>query len=185
MRTFVIFSGNETGFTNALLAVDINTKTIRRLRDNLLHAAAQPAALNDGHVNSALKEATMRRIEPFAEMMYLVMMADGRSDVSELQTLVAALQILAGGRVEETDLVSLMGRFAEASEKVGVEARVAQLGGLLGADRDDREMAFTLAAVIAVADDSVEASENEILEMVGEYLGISASRAGRLLEQVD
>ena len=127
----------------------------------------------------------MRRIEPFAETMYLVMVADEQTDSTELAALTAALHILAGGQLDDSEFSTLLAQFAGTALRVGVEARIAQLGSLLSADREDRETAFTLAAVIALADGSVEREENNILELVREYFGISTKRANVLLHEID
>ena len=152
-------------------SLNIDTATIRRLRDNLLESKHRPAEEQVGREsNRALNSAIMRRIEPFAETMYLVMVADEQTDSTELAALTAALHILAGGQIDDTEFSTLLAQFSGTALRVGVEARIAQLGSLLSADREDRETAFTLAAVIALADGSVEREENNILELVREYL---------------
>jgi uncharacterized tellurite resistance protein B-like protein len=164
--------------------MDIDTKTIRRLRDNIIDSKDLSADRLGRRTTPAMKTSILSRLRPFAETMYLVMVADGRTDSAELDALIAALQILSGGQVEEVELNDLVEQFSQATNYDHVESRIAYLGALLSSDRDDRETAFTLAAVIALADDSVALAENSVLEMVSEYFGISNNRAGELLNHV-
>lgn len=165
--------------------MEINTRTIRRLRDNLLQSAAlfadQQAAQS---APPAIRAAILRRLEPFAEIMYLVMVADKEVASAEQASLAAALQILADGQFDARELDSLFEKFAANAHNVGVEGRIAQIGATLSADREDRETAFTLAAAVAVADDAVDVSETAILDLVREYFGITLTRASTLLDDI-
>ena len=166
----------------SLRRMDIDTETIRRLRDQLLAADTPPdTRVVHGDANAAVKAAVARRIEPFAETMYLVMMADGQSAVVERDALVAALKVLSDDQLGDADILPMLERFAQLTDGVGTEGRLAQLGAHLSADRDDRETAFALAAVIALADESVAVQENRVLEWVSEYYGISQKRMASIL----
>jgi uncharacterized tellurite resistance protein B-like protein len=138
-----------------------------------------PSEQSEAHTPEAILEATRSRILPFAEVMFLVMCADGRSDAAERRTLTAALGVLCEGRLSESDLT---GMIAEFSRREGdPETRIARLGATLARERSDREMAFTLAATIALADEEVADGERSVLDMVAEYFGISDARANELL----
>ena len=65
------------------------------------------------------------------------------------------------------------------------EARLARIGASFGADRQDREIAFTLAAAMALADDQVALNENRVLGWVREYFGISDQRVAALIESIE
>jgi hypothetical protein len=164
--------------------LDIDTDTIRRLRDSLIDAPASEGAESGPRTTDAMKSAIVRRLEPFAETMYLVMVADGETDPVELDALIASLGILCGGRLSEEELRAMVDGFGAGTRPGGPEARIAQLGAMMSRDRDDREMAFTLAAVIALADDAVASGEHSMLELVGEYYGISSKRATEILNGV-
>lgn len=164
--------------------MDIDTEAIRRLRDALLEEArdqkaGRPDAPEDVHA------AVLRRIEPFAETMYLVMAADGRRDPTEQAALAGALSVLSDGQLAEQDIQALLETFAERMEAAGAEARIASLGARLSADRDDRETAFALAAVVALADTSVDPRENDVLDWVREYCGVSRRRVAQILGELD
>ena len=136
-------------------------------------------------MESARREALLRRIEPFAETMYLVMMAVAESSAVERQALLSALDVLTGGAVDVSDLQALLERFDASAVRDGSEARLLQIGSRLATDREDRETAYTLAAVVALADERVEPGENRVLEWVREYFGVSDRRARALLDSGD
>lgn len=157
--------------------MNIDREAVRRVRDQLLeHAVAE---------GPVLAEAMLRRLEPFAETMYLVMMADGASAAEERRALMAALSVLSDAAIPEDALNGMIGRFAARVDEHGMEACLARIGGGLGSDREDRDTAFTLAAVAALADDRVDVSENRVLRQVQEHLGLSDRRVAELLGAMD
>lgn len=166
----------------------IDTHAIRRLRDYLL-AHPEPADPEAGYLpdgaNPWTGSAIARRVEPFAETMFLVMMADGEPDAAERRALLGALNVLTEGQVSPALLEAMLDRFAADAEREGVEGRIARLGARLGADQDERETAFTLAAAIALADDRVHAHENHTLMLIREYYGVSERRMAALLDTID
>ena len=176
--------------------MEINTDAIRRLRDYLLsHGKLRlddDAATPDGGDGASSAgtdpwtgSAIARRVEPFAETMFLVMMADGEPDASERSALLGALNVLADGQVSPALFEAMFDRFTALATTEGVESRIAHLGARLSADQDERETAFTLAAAIALADDHVHAHENHTLSLIREYYGVSARRMAVLLETID
>jgi tellurite resistance protein len=172
--------------------MNINTEAIRRVRDELLRrefsVGAVPEKARSGSsatLDPRQRAAMLRRVEPFAETMYLVMMADSESASVERRAVVAALDLLTGGMVDAKDLQAMLERFDDNAQREGSEGRLMRLGSVLAGDRDDRETAFTLAAVVALADERVELSENRVLDWVREYFGVSRRRAADLLESID
>ena len=157
--------------------MQLDTIEIRRLRDQLLATDSAPRA---PVLSERARAAVLKRIEPFAELMYLVMMADGRSEAEESATATAALRVLSDEQLSDAELAAMLDQFADRALG-GVEARIAQLGAQLSADPDDRETALALAAVVAVADRSVAAEENQVVEWVVEYLGVSRRRLAQVL----
>ena len=168
--------------------MNIDTSAIRHLRDNLL--ADKGLAVPETHDTGAdatelLDTAVVRRVEPFAETMYLVMMADGDLAEVEKQALAGAVNVLTDGQIDTGQMDALLQRFESKAVQSGSEARLMQIGAQICGDPDDREMAFTLAAVIALADDQVDVRENRMLEIVQEYFGISNKRMTVLLESLN
>lgn len=164
--------------------MEIDTGAIRRLRDGLLRSAASPEETGDGD-GSQQAEATLARIEPFAETMYLVMMADGKSDPGERRAVKGALELLTDGHLPLPELEALLDRFARDASEQGAEARLMQIGAILGGDREGRETAFALAAAVALADSRVQIDENRVMAWVQEYFGISSKRSAEILAGSD
>jgi tellurite resistance protein len=165
--------------------VNIDSTAIRRLRDNLLSQAQHDQQRAEGDDGTELELAVLRRVEPFAETMFLVMMADGDPASIEREALVAALQVLTDARLRRTEIDAMLDLFQSNVARSGAEARLAQIGAVVCADKDDRETAFTLGAVIALADDRVDVRENRILEWVQEYFGVSDRRVASLIDAID
>ena len=164
--------------------MNIDTTAIRRLRDHLL--AHYDSAGSGGADPSAASqtEALTRRVDPFAETMYLVMIADGTPADEERRALIAAIDILTDGALGPAAIESMIVRFEETASGSGTEARLAQLGSRICADRDDRETAFSLGAVIALADEDVDVNENRALQWIRQYYGISERQAAEILGSI-
>jgi tellurite resistance protein len=165
--------------------MNIDTEAIRRLRDHLLShtpetATEQPP--NERPLPEPRKDAVMSRVAPFAETMYLVMMADGEPDAAEHNALSAAITVLTDGQLSATDIEAMLERFEGNAQRAGSEGRLEQIGVRLCADQDDRETAFSLGAVVALADERVDARENQALQWIRKYYGISDRRVAAILE---
>jgi hypothetical protein len=158
--------------------MNIRTDAIVRLRDHLLSSDLGGAGQAPDERPS---DAVRLRVEPFAETMFLVMLADAEQAVSEHDALVVAVDMLTDGLMGRDAVNALLAEFAERVRREGREDCVARIGARLSADRDDREMAFTLAAVIALADDRVAVEENEVLDLMRTYYGISDRRMEAIL----
>ncbi|NIP13548.1 MAG: hypothetical protein GWM88_01925 [Pseudomonadales bacterium] len=158
--------------------MNIRTDAILRLRDHLLSSAPESAGRS---ADEQPGEVVRKRVEPFAETMFLVMLADDEQADSEHDALVVAVDMLTDGLMGRDAVDALLAEFAERVRQEGREGCVARIGAWLSADRDDREMAFTLAAVIALADDRVEVEENEVLDLIRTYYGISNRRMEAIL----
>jgi uncharacterized tellurite resistance protein B-like protein len=164
--------------------MNIDTDAIRRLRDHLLAHEENHGDLGADKAVVGHKEALARRVDPFAETMYLVMIADGMPADVERRALVAAIDILTDGALSSRDIELMVNRFEENAGTVGAETRFAQLGSRICADRDDRETAFSLGAVIALADEEVDVSENRALKWIRQYYGVSERQAAQILEAI-
>jgi len=164
------------------MSLHIDTDTIRRLRDALL-AESGLEPVREGAVG-AHREAAMARVAPFAETMYLVMAADGHTAEAEVASVRGAIRMLTRGLLDEEDLDELLQNCDRAARERGPGVMLQVLGSRLCANRSDRETAFTLAAAIALADDSVAEAEQALLADVAEWFGVSTRRAGELLGQI-
>lgn len=161
----------------------IDTDVIRRLRDALLAEGLSDAAQAADAIASR-RDAALARVAPFAETMYLVMIADGHSTDEELTSVRGAIRILTQGLLNDADLEALLQRCDAAVSERGAAHLLQVLGGRLCANRSDRETAFTLAAAVAMADDDIAAEESEMIDNVAEWFGVSSRRAGELLGHI-
>lgn len=169
------------------MSLEVNTATIRRLRDALIENGQLAAAKKseaDPIPMGPREEATLKRVAPFAETMYLMMMADGEADKAEMDAIRGAFAMLTDGFIEPSTLDQLWQGFDDTTTAQGVEFRLQSLGAQLSADRQDRESAFTLAAAVAVADNQVVAGETDLMSNIAEWFGISNKRAKAIIQQV-
>jgi tellurite resistance protein len=164
--------------------MNVDTSAIRRLKEHLLSHTEKSATTDSEQAPVSRTEALIRRVNPFAETMYLVMIADGsRADI-ERRVLVSAIDILTDGVLPAADMESMIDQFAENVDRGGAEARFAQLGSRICVDRDDRETAFSLGAVIALADEKVDVKESQALKWICQYYGVSERRAAEILGSI-
>ena len=170
------------------MSLNINTQTIRRLRDALLESGRldeQPGDINNETKTDDRSQALMNRVSPFAETMYLTMMADGVAAESEKEAIRGALQVLTQGFLDESMLEKILERCQRLAREQGVEFRLQTLGAQLCADRQDRETAFTLAAAVAMADNQVVDEETSLVDSIAEWYGVSAKRCSEILQQIE
>jgi tellurite resistance protein len=116
--------------------------------------------------------------------MYLMMVADRDANPLERDTLRGAMKTLVGDHLADAAIDWVMGEFEASLAREGAASRLQRIGVRLSADREDAESAFALAAAVAVADERVDAKEDQLLAEIAEWLGITAVRATSILEEV-
>lgn len=170
-------------------AMQLDSETLARLRDELLQRGGRaslppppPLGPTSGRVVFPPDvAAVMQRVAPMCELLYLLMVADQESNAREDDVLRGAIRALTDGALRTSAIDALLTRFQAGLEVQGRDARLAQVTGQLAADREDAEAAFTLAAVMVIADDQRNEIEDSLLAETRELLGISAKRADVLL----
>lgn len=165
------------------MSFEIDTRTIRRLRDALLARGRLPATPATAPM-AAQREATAARIAPFVETMFLMMLADGREDPAEKDVIRGAIDLLAQGFLEQAELDALLARCRHRVSSSSAEVCLQSLGARVCGDSTDRETAFTLAAVVALADRQVSPGERELVTSVAEWYGVSSRRASAILGEL-
>lgn len=168
------------------MAIDIDTTTIRRLRDALItngRLEASPESLSDKVIEDRL-QASMARAAPFVETMYLVMVADGHEQESEKEAILGAVSMLTHGCLNIAELEKILQVSKQEIARQGVEGRLQVIGAQISADRQDREIAFTLAAATALADGHLASEEDTLIESIAEWYGISQKRCNEILQQL-
>lgn len=165
----------------------LDSEALTRLRDELLQRggrqslAPEPGPGGRVHASAAEVHAVMQRVAPLCEVLYLLMVADGQSDTDELDLLRGAIRALTDGALRSSFIDALLSRFEAALLAHGRQQRLEQVAAQLSADREDAEAAFTLAAVMTIADRSSSLVERATLDELRELLGISPQRAQVLL----
>jgi len=166
--------------------MNIDTAVIQRVRDALLREGRlvdNPSFEETQEEQLGHHEETLQRFTPFAETMFLVAIADGYEDPAEIDALRGAMHMLTGNGLSDEALQDIFQRCLHDVSQIGLERYLEKIGAGLVGDRMDRETAFTLAAAVALADNSVDDTESDLLRSIAEYFGISNSAMRRLLEE--
>ena len=164
--------------------LNIDTATIQRLRDALLDAGRAGPGAADSNAGVDHRQQTIDRFSPFAELMFLVAMADGHEDPAELDALRGAMHLLTANQLSDETLTDIYQRCRHDVSELGAQRCLERIGSLLTRDRQDRETAFSLAAAVALADNKLLGEETALMGDVAEYLGVSNSAAKRLLQTI-
>lgn len=168
-----------------MATMEIDTQAVRTLRDALM---AQGRLCSEDRAPGGLapdqQDAVLRRVEPFVETMYLVLMADQEETQSEWDAVRGAIRVFTEGLLSEKEIEAMLERVAERRIEQGAAARLQILGAHLCVDPADREAAFALAAVAALADDTLVLEENRLLEEMADWYGISTRRRLTILQEL-
>ncbi len=166
--------------------MNIDTETIRRLRDALIANGRLEAVRAESDADGMMDrmQASINRVAPFVETLYLVMIADGHIESREKEAITGAISMLTHGFLAENALVGILQASEAEVSRCGVEGRLQMLGAILSADRQDREIAYTLAAAVALADNTLAQQEGSILDSIAEWYGVSQRRREEILRQL-
>lgn len=166
--------------------MNFDSPLIRTLRDHLLGLARHSIAPRDpaGRAPSETpeEEAIIERFEPFAELLFLVTDADGAVSDSERATILGAFRALTGGRISPSRLEKIELEIEARRQREGMHVRLEAACTRLSLNRDDAELAFTLANAVALADRDLDGPETVLLEQLSHLLGVSSQRFDALVE---
>jgi tellurite resistance protein len=115
------------------------------------------------------------------EAGHLAAKADGSVDASELQAIVAAIDVLSQGTVIELEVESIIQASdaaggSDLDKAEGVGKRLGELG--------QAEAGLLLAAFVAQAVGGIDAAERKVLRAVGKAAGIGEAKIRRILKVV-
>jgi tellurite resistance protein len=159
-------------------------KTLDRLKEQLLRGGSRPSIAPRPWTKESVRpeaEAAYQRIRPFAEAMYLVMSSDGALDERELNTLRGVLRSLTSGALGTSAMAAMLSEFEQLLERDGLELRLDDVAAYLYPEHEDRELALTLAATVATADEHVGDKERETIVSLSQRLGVTKQRLEALL----
>jgi tellurite resistance protein len=166
--------------------MNFESPLIRTLRDHLLGLAQHSIVPRDpsGRADSETPEerAIIERFEPFAELLFLVTEADGEMNGAERATILGAFRALTGGRVSPLTLEKIESNLRQRSQREGRVVRLEAACTRLSLNRDDAELAFTLANAVALSDETLAFGEQALLEQLSDLLGVSSQRFDALVE---
>lgn len=152
-------------------------------RGKLIEPRADATRSSEALGNSPEVEALLRRVAPFLELLYLMMVTDGKCHEHERQLLRGVTRTLGGADLPPATVRRLLATFDDNLAAEGTEGRLETVANSLIADRLDAETAFTLTATMALADCDVDVPELGLLSHLAEVLGISTKRAHELIVQ--
>jgi tellurite resistance protein len=170
----------------------INTVTITRLRDALLQSGRRPSLVVSPAYETLARSgllgpeevAAVERIDPLAETMYLMMTVDGTIAESEKDAIRGAVRGLADNLIRSGTMNVMLESFAAKLKEHGRDARLQEIADSLSEDPQEAEGAFSLAAAIALADDAIHDKENEFINQLADWFGISDTRANQILDEL-
>lgn len=173
--------------------MNVKTQTIARLRDALLESGRRPStvlssayeALTRAGLLSPEEMTALNRVDPLAETMFLMMAVDGKVSEIERDAVRGAIRGLTGNVLRTGTINVMLETYAERLAAQGRDQRLHEIAEGIADEPSEAEGAFALAAAVAYADDEIAASENEFINQLAEWLGISAGRAEEILDQLE
>jgi tellurite resistance protein len=171
----------------------IETATIRRLRDSLLQSGRRPSAILTPAYETLTRQSllspeemsALTRVDPLAETMFLMMAADDKVTDVERDAVRGAVRGLTDNTLRSGTINVMLETYERRLKEQGRNARLQEIADEIAEEPSEAEGAFALAAAIALADNEVADSENEFINQLAEWFGISEQRASEILDQLD
>jgi tellurite resistance protein len=171
----------------------IKTVTIERLRDALLQSGRRPSTVMSSAYETLTREGllspeeanALNRVDPLAEAMFLMMSADGKVADEERDAVRGAIRGLTDNLLRSGTINVMLENYARRLEEQGRDARLQEIAGDIAEETSEAEGAFALSAAIALADDEITEEENEFINQLTEWFGISPARASEILDQLE
>jgi len=171
----------------------IETATIQRLRDALLQSGRRPSmvlspayeTLARHGMLSPEESSALERVDPLAETMFLMVAADGRVTKEERDAVRGAIRGLANDLLRSGTINVMLEAYERRLREQGRDARLREIADQISEDPHEAEGAFALAAAVALADDAVADEENDLINELAEWFGISDDRASVILDQLE
>jgi tellurite resistance protein len=168
------------------VAFHLPAAKLERLRDRLRDRgrAHQSMLIPSAAPNVVEAVEFVEGYADICQVMYLMMVADGRVLNVEREVLRGALDILFGGRVRTAHMDAILDASARHVARRGVESLLGRAVESLRGDELKAETTVVLAAVVAVADEVIKPEEQALLSRLARELGIGESRANQLVEEL-
>lgn len=171
----------------------IKTVTIERLRDALLQSGRRPSVVLSSAYETLTREgllspeeaSALNRVDPLAETMFLMMSADGEVADAERDAVRGAIRGLTDDLLRSGTINVMLQNYEQRLKDQGRDARLQEIASEIAEETSEAEGAFALSAAIALADDRVSDEENDFINQLAEWFGISPGRAGEILDQLE
>ena len=171
----------------------LETTTIRRLRDALVQSGRRPSVVLSSAYEilarqgmlSPEESAALNRVDPLAETMFLMMSADGKVEDAERDAVRGAIRGLTDNLLRSGTINVMLENYGQRLEEQGRDARLQEIADEIAEEPTEAEGAFALAAAVALADDEIAEAENEFINQLAEWFGITEDRANEILDQLD
>jgi uncharacterized tellurite resistance protein B-like protein len=127
----------------------------------------------------------LNRVDPLAEAMFLMMSADGEVAEVERDAVRGAIRGLTDDVLRTGTINVMLENYAKRLSEQGRDARLQQIASDIAEETSEAEGAFALSAAIALADDRVTDEENDFINQLAEWFGISPGRTSEILDQLE
>jgi tellurite resistance protein len=171
----------------------IETTTITRLRDALLVSGRRPSVvlspayetLTRAGILSPEETTALSRVDPLAETMFLMMSADGKISDQERDVVRGAIRGLSDNLIRTGTINVMIENYEARLKEQSRDQRLHEIAEEIASEPSEAEGAFALAAAVALADDDVADEENELINQLADWFGISDDRAASILDQLE
>jgi uncharacterized tellurite resistance protein B-like protein len=171
----------------------IETATIRRLRDSILQSGRRPSAVLTPAYETLTRQGllspeemgALSRVDPLAETMFLMMAADGKVTDVERDAVRGAVRGLTDDLLRSGTINVMLEGYERRLAEQGRDARLREIADEISEEPAEAEGAFSLAAAVALADEHVDDAENDFINQLAEWFGITEQRAEEILDQLE
>jgi uncharacterized tellurite resistance protein B-like protein len=171
----------------------IQTVTIERLRDALLQSGRRPSVVMSSAYETLTREgllspeeaSALNRVDPLAEVMFLMMSADGKLAEAERDAVRGAIRGLTSDILRSGTINVMLENYGKRLAEQGRDARLQEIASEIAEEKGEAEAAFALSAAVALADDEVTDDENAFINQLAEWFGIAPERAAQILDQLE
>jgi uncharacterized tellurite resistance protein B-like protein len=171
----------------------IKTVTIERLRDALLQSGRRPSVVLSSAYETLTREGllspeeagALNRVDPLAEAMFLMMSADGEVAEVERDAVRGAIRGLTDNLLRTGTINVMLENYAKRLAEQGRDARLQEIASDIAEETSEAEGAFALSAAIALADERITDEENDFINQLAEWFGISPARTSEILDQLE
>src|SRR5688500_13855150 len=127
----------------------------------------------------------LNRVDPLAEAMFLMMSVDGKVADEERDAVRGAIRGLTDGLLRTGTINVMLETYAKRLAEQGRVARLQEIASEIVEETGEAEGAVALSAAIALADEEITEEENQFINQLAEWFGISSERAGEILDQLE